>query len=114
MSSKKRDPSGATEMLLLSLLSQKPMYGYEMVLTMREQSNHVFDLKAGTLYPLLHDLEQKGLVVSWDGAANGRVRRYYALSPAGRDALRDQVKQWKAYAAGVRRVLKKGGAESGA
>ena len=111
---REKNQPGATGMLLLSLLSRREMYGYEMIAALRERSNHVFDLKAGTLYPLLHDLEQKGLVVSWDGAANGRVRRYYALSPAGRDALRDQVKQWKAYAAGVRRVLKKGGAESGA
>ena len=48
------------------------------------------------------------------GTANGRVRRYYAITPAGQAALEDQVKQWKAYAAGVRRVLRKGGAFSGA
>ena len=52
--------SGSTSMLLLKLLTEKDMYGYEMIETLRKKSNDVFELKAGTLYPLLHSLEQKG------------------------------------------------------
>ena len=49
--------SGSTTMLLLKLLSEKDMYGYEMIETLREKSQNVFELKAGTLYPLLHGVE---------------------------------------------------------
>ena len=48
--------SGNTSMLLLKLLSEKDMYGYEMIETLEAKSNHVFELKAGTLYPLLHTM----------------------------------------------------------
>ena len=52
--------SGNTTMLLLQMLSQKDMYGYEMIETLSERSNNVFELKVGTLYPLLHSLVQSG------------------------------------------------------
>ena len=51
-------------MLLLRLLAEKDMYGYEMIDTLRKKSCNVFELKAGTLYPLLHGLEAKGLLMS--------------------------------------------------
>ena len=50
--------SGSTAMLLLKLLSEKDMYGYEMIETLRQRSQNVFELKAGTLYPLLHQMEE--------------------------------------------------------
>lgn len=49
--------SGSMTMLILKLLSEKDMYGYEMIDTLRQKSQNVFELKAGTLYPLLHSLE---------------------------------------------------------
>ena len=49
--------SGSMTMLILKLLSEKDMYGYEMIDTLRQKSENVFELKAGTLYPLLHGLE---------------------------------------------------------
>ena len=52
--------SGSTTMLILRLLEGKDMYGYEMIETLQEKSQNVFQLKAGTLYPLLHSLEEKG------------------------------------------------------
>ena len=51
-------------MMLLKLLSEKDMYGYEMIETLRQRSQNVFELKAGTLYPLLHNLEAKGYLSS--------------------------------------------------
>ena len=54
--------SGSMTMLLLRLLAEKDMYGYEMIDTLRKKSCNVFELKAGTLYPLLHGLEAKGLL----------------------------------------------------
>ena len=51
--------SGSMAMLVMKLLSEKDMYGYEMIDTLRQKSQNVFELKAGTLYPLLHSLEGK-------------------------------------------------------
>ena len=55
--------SGSMAMLVMKLLSEKDMYGYEMIDTLRQKSQNVFELKAGTLYPLLHSLEEKGLLM---------------------------------------------------
>ena len=89
-----------------SLLERRDMYGYEMIEALRLRSNHVFDLKAGTLYPLLHALEEQRWVVSYDETADGgRVRRYYHLTADGRNALREKEAEWAAYAEAVGRVL---------
>ena len=67
--------AGSTGMMVLKLLEQEDMYGYQMIETLRERSEHSFDLKAGTLYPLLHSLEEKELIRSYEkdeGAARPR------------------------------------------
>lgn len=53
--------AGSTGLMLLKLLEQEDMYGYQMIETLRSRSEHAFDLKAGTLYPLLHALEQRAI-----------------------------------------------------
>ena len=70
--------SGSTMMLILKLLEEKDMYGYEMIETLREKSENVFELKAGTLYPLLHGLEEKEFVKSYEQEAGGKTRKYYS------------------------------------
>ena len=103
---KEKGAPGGTGMLLLSLLERRDMYGYEMIEALRLRSNHVFDLKAGTLYPLLHAREEQRWVVSYDETADGgRVRRYYHLTADGRNALREKEAEWAAYAEAVGRVL---------
>ena len=64
--------SGSTAMLLLKLLSEQDMYGYEMIETLKIRSENVFELKAGTLYPLLHSLEEKGLLTACEKDAGGK------------------------------------------
>ena len=66
--------SGSTTMLVLKLLEEKDMYGYEMIDTLRGKSKNVFELKAGTLYPLLHGLEEKGFVEAYEGIKE-KIRR---------------------------------------
>ena len=67
--------SGSTSMLLLKLLEEKDMYGYEMIDTLMRRSNQVFSMKAGTLYPLLHLLEEKNYLISYEiGRASCRER----------------------------------------
>ena len=71
--------SGSTMLLILKLLEEKDMYGYEMIETLREKSENVFELKAGTLYPLLHGLEEKEFVKSYEQEAGGKTRKYYKM-----------------------------------
>ena len=72
--------SGSTSMLILKLLEEKDMYGYEMIETLREKSRNVFELKAGTLYPLLHGMESKGYVDAYEQEVLGKTRKYYRLT----------------------------------
>ena len=67
--------SGSMTMLILKLLSEKDMYGYEMIDTLRQKSQNVFELKAGTLYPLLHSLEDKGFLTVYEQEAAGKESR---------------------------------------
>ena len=97
--------SGSMTLLLLKLLSEKDMYGYEMIDTLRSRSENVFELKAGTLYPLLHGLEEKGLLTSYEEEVLGKVRKYYSITKAGKKILSQKEADWKTYAAAVTNVL---------
>ena len=97
--------SGSMTMLLLKLLSEQDMYGYEMISVLRERSENVFELKAGTLYPLLHSLEEKNLLESYEQEALGKVRKYYSITKAGRKLLQEKETEWKEYSQAVTGVL---------
>lgn len=97
--------SGSMTMLILKLLSEKDMYGYEMIDTLRKKSQNVFELKAGTLYPLLHSLEEKGLLVVYEQEFGGKIRKYYRLTKQGRGLLEKKTEEWKEYSAAVSNVL---------
>ena len=101
--------AGSTGMMVLKLLEQEDMYGYQMIETLRERSEHSFDLKAGTLYPLLHALEQKGLITARDEASDaGSPLLNYNQTDAGRRRLCEKEAEWRAYTTAVARVLKGG------
>lgn len=102
--------SGSTAMLVLKLLSEKDMYGYEMIETLRQRSLSVFELKAGTLYPLLHGMEGKELLTSYEKEAGGKTRKYYRITKQGRAALRKKQEEWEVYSHAVSSVLGIGGA----
>ena len=97
--------SGSMTMLLLKLLSEQDMYGYEMISVLRERSENVFELKAGTLYPLLHSLEEKNLLESYEQEALGKVRKYYSITKAGRKLLQEKETECKEYSQAVTGVL---------
>jgi len=98
--------TGSTTMLILKLLDGADMYGYQMIEELGKKSKNIFELKAGTLYPLLHTLEQKGMVVSYDKTADsGRARRYYCITKTGHRHLQDKKKEWKAYIDAVNSIL---------
>lgn len=101
MAVSKNQISGNTSMLLLKLLSEKDMYGYEMIDTLAKRSENVFELKVGTLYPLLHSLVQSGYLNSYDQQVNGKLRKYYQITPSGRKHLNKMIEEWNAYAKAV-------------
>ena len=97
--------SGSMGMLILRLLSEKDMYGYEMIDTLKKRSENVFELKAGTLYPLLHGLEEKQFLKSYEQEVLGKVRKYYQITPEGRKHLEQKKEEWKEYSKAVGNVL---------
>lgn len=101
--------SGSLSMLILKLLSEKDMYGYEMIEVLRSRSQNVFELKAGTLYPLLHGLEDKGFLTVYEQETLGKMRKYYSITKSGKNQLEKKTEEWKQYAAAVTQVLTIGG-----
>ena len=97
--------SGNISMLLLQLLSEKDMYGYEMIEELEKRSEYVFSLKAGTMYPLLHAMESKKHLVSYEKEAQGKMRRYYTITKQGRAELFKKKEAWETYSKAVGQVI---------
>jgi DNA-binding PadR family transcriptional regulator len=95
----------AVEMLILEVTGQGPTYGYELAQTVGERSNGYFELKEGSLYPALHRLERQKLLRSSWRQADGRRRKYYELTEAGRAELAARKRSWLSFTAGVNGVL---------
>jgi len=109
MASAKNNLSGNTTMLILKLLEAKNMYGYQIIEELSNKSEDVFHLKTGTLYPLLHGLENDGMISSYDeNADNQRIRRYYQLTGKGKGLLEKKQLEWMQYSKAVSRVLEGG------
>ena len=96
---------GSLSMLILRLLDEKDMYGYEMIETVQKKSQNVFQLKAGTLYPLLHTLEGKGYLTSYEDSTGQKVRKYYSITKSGKNFLSQKKEEWKEYSAAVANIL---------
>lgn len=97
---------GSTTILILSLLSRKEMYGYEMIKEMEIKSKGVFQFKEGTLYPILHGLENEDYIESyWDEGEGRRKRKYYRITDEGRDILKEKEEEWKLFSTTVDKVL---------
>ena len=90
---------GAGPVAVLKLLERGEMYGYEIIEALSKKTQGVLEMGQSTLYPLLYNLEAKGLIESdWQTADSGRERRYYALTSKGRKQLATDTKQWQALA----------------
>ena len=85
--------AGSSTLLVLSLLEKEDMYGYQMITELSRRSNDTFQMKEGTLYPILH------------AAPTGRVRKYYAITPRGRELLSEKKAEWAQFSHGVDQVL---------
>lgn len=96
MTPKRELIKGSSESLLLCLLEERPMYGYQIIKELEARSQGYFKFKEGTLYPALHRLEKAGLVTGkWQILANGRPRRYYQITAKGLARLVTDKTQWQ-------------------
>ena len=101
--------AGSSTLLVLSLLEHTDLYGYQMIEELARRSNDVFQMKEGTLYPILHTLEKDGAVKSYEKEApTGRMRKYYRLTRRGRELLADKKTEWARFHQGVEDVLSGG------
>jgi len=84
--------------LLLVPLVEQPMYGYQIIRELEKRSHGYFKFKEGTLYPVLHRLEEEGLIKGqWQTLASGRQRKYYHITNKGRSVLIERRNQWREF-----------------
>jgi DNA-binding PadR family transcriptional regulator len=92
-------------MLVLAVVAEGPRHGYDVIEQLRLRSGDAFDLPEGTVYPVLHRLEQAGMLASdWSDHA-GRRRRIYRLTASGWGALAEQRSAWESFSSAVGSVL---------
>jgi len=96
---------GSTSMLVLSLLENQNMYGYQMIKSLREKSQNVFEFKEGTLYPILHGLEEKRYISSYWDETGVKKRKYYSITNEGKKHLKEKKEEWKTFSLGINEVL---------
>ena len=97
---------GSTVLMLLSLISRKDKYGYEIIKELKEKSDNTFNFKEGTLYPVLHRMENNGLIKSYrKEAENGKERKYYSITNLGKERLEEEKLQWEKFTVSVGKVI---------
>ena len=97
---------GVTELVLLGLLAQRDMYGYEMSQELQTRSGGKFILQESSMYPALYRLEDKGYItVTKQQVGRRRTRMYYHLEPSGRDYLQSSVTEYLSMQEGIRAIL---------
>jgi PadR family transcriptional regulator PadR len=98
--------SGVPELLLLRLLNEQEMYGYELVRSIKRVTNDAISLGEGVIYPVLHGLERNGALKSRRKDVGGRTRVYYSLTRKGRDRLERLRLDWSRIQEGISTALK--------
>ncbi|HET7578827.1 MAG TPA: helix-turn-helix transcriptional regulator [Bacillales bacterium] len=97
---------GSTSLLLLQLLSEQDMYGYQLVKEMERRSGDALQVKEGTLYPALKKLEEQGSIESyWQEQLKGPSRKYYRLTEEGKGILRLKTNEWGRFVSVIDKML---------
>lgn len=97
----------STDLLILALLRDRPMYGYEILVTLSDRGNGEFQFKQGTLYPLLYRLEREGWIrAKWETPPKGKKRKVYSLTAEGKKVQRARSKEWLRFTKAVNSILK--------
>jgi PadR family transcriptional regulator PadR len=89
---------GSAELAILSLLDEQPLYGFEISKRIEERTGGALHFTLASLYPMLYDIEKRGLIAGrWQSNEAGRDRRYYALTPAGKKQLAPLRQEWRGF-----------------
>ena len=98
---------GSTELLILALLEESDLHGYELARLIGERSRGAISFHVASLYPTLYRMEDKGLIEGrWVEKAGQRRRRYYRLTAEGRTTLASQRTVWESFFEGLNRVAR--------
>jgi PadR family transcriptional regulator, regulatory protein PadR len=98
---------GSIELLVLKTLSLDPLHGWGIGQRIQQISGGQMEVNQGSLYPALQRLEQRALITSeWRVTENRRRARYYAITPAGRRALGEEMESWRRFAATIETILR--------
>ncbi len=102
----KQFKKGVLDIVILKLLSQQEMYGYELVSELNRRGESL-NIKEGTLYPILYRLEDEGLVETrWEQAASrSKPKKYYKVTEKGIEAMTEAYSQWKAIARDITNIM---------
>lgn len=94
------------ETVILKLLSERMMYGYEIIKVVNERTEGAFAWKEGTLYPCLHRLEGAGVIASdWQDGPTGKPRRYYTLTRKGVALAKERLAEWRSFSEAMETIL---------
>lgn len=97
---------GSTLLMVLTLLQEQDRYGYEIIKELETRSDNVFQFKEGTLYPVLHKLENGGYVKSYMHTGDtGKERKYYKITNKGKKQLAEEAEKWQVFSASVTKVI---------
>jgi PadR family transcriptional regulator PadR len=111
MRTKRSNPdflNGVPEMLMLSLLSRRPMYGYQLIQAIRQATNGTLEFGEGSVYPVLHRLEADGMLASKRDTVAGRSRVIYRVTGRGSKQLACSVTTWQQIVQAVSHALQGG------
>jgi PadR family transcriptional regulator, regulatory protein PadR len=97
--------AGVPELVVLSLLADREMYGYEIARAIKAATHDALNLGEGVLYPALHTMESRGLVRARSSRAEGRVRIYYSLTARGKKRLSRLTLDWRRMSLSVDSIL---------
>ena len=97
---------GTVDLLILKTVALEPMHGWAIAQRIRQVSGNVLQVNQGALYPALHRLEQQGWIrAEWGESENNRRAKYYSLTRAGKNYLRDEQANWERLSAAIGLVL---------
>jgi PadR family transcriptional regulator, regulatory protein PadR len=101
---------GTLDLLILRTLSGEPMHGWGISQRIQQVSKDVLQVNQGSLYPALHRLENRALLVAeWKMSDTGRESKFYRLTPKGRRQLKEEAASWLRLTEAVGLILKTAG-----
>ena len=100
---------GTLELAVLALIQTTPRYGYDLLTSLIDDTGGALDVKEGTLYPVLHRLEDAGYIkASWQAEGRAAPRKYYGLTKEGKQRLALLKTEWERLASGMTQLLNGG------